>query len=50
VIYSRWVGQIARVGETRHAYRILVGKPLGKCHLGDQERDEKVTLRWILGK
>jgi hypothetical protein len=26
----RWAGHVARMGETRNAYRILVGKPGGK--------------------
>jgi hypothetical protein len=26
----RWAGHIARMGEKRNAYRILVGKPEGK--------------------
>jgi hypothetical protein len=26
----RWVGHVARMGEKRNAYRILVGKPEGK--------------------
>jgi hypothetical protein len=26
----RWAGHVARIGETRNAYRILVGKPEGK--------------------
>jgi hypothetical protein len=26
----RWVGHVARIGEKRDAYRILVGKPEGK--------------------
>jgi hypothetical protein len=29
----RWAGHIARRGETRNAYRILVGKPEGKIPL-----------------
>jgi hypothetical protein len=28
----RWAGHVARVGEKRNAYRILVGKPKGKSH------------------
>jgi hypothetical protein len=27
---TRWAGHIARMGEKRNAYRILVGKPEGK--------------------
>jgi hypothetical protein len=26
----RWAGRVARMGETRNAYRILVGKPEGR--------------------
>jgi hypothetical protein len=26
----RWAGHVAQMGETRNAYRILVGKPEGK--------------------
>jgi hypothetical protein len=26
----RWAGHVARMGETRNAYRILVGKPEGR--------------------
>jgi hypothetical protein len=26
----RWAGHVARMGETRSAYRVLVGKPEGK--------------------
>jgi hypothetical protein len=26
----RWAGHIARIGEKRNAYRLLVGKPEGK--------------------
>jgi hypothetical protein len=28
----KWVGHVARVGEMRNAYTILVGKPEGKNH------------------
>jgi hypothetical protein len=30
----RWVGHVARIGEKRDAYRLLVGKPEGKRPLG----------------
>jgi hypothetical protein len=30
----RWAGNVARMGETRNAYRILVGEPEGKTPLG----------------
>jgi hypothetical protein len=28
----RWVGHVARMGEKKNAYRLLVGKPEGKNH------------------
>jgi hypothetical protein len=37
----RWAGHVARIGETRNAYNILVGKPEGKRPLGTQRR------RWV---
>jgi hypothetical protein len=30
----RWAGNVAKMGEKRNAYRILVGKPEGKRPLG----------------
>jgi hypothetical protein len=30
----RWAGHVARMGEKRNAYRLLVGKPEGKRPLG----------------
>jgi hypothetical protein len=37
----RWVGHVARMGEKRNAYMILVGKPEGKRPLGRPRR------RWV---
>jgi hypothetical protein len=37
----RWAGNVARIGEKRNAYRILVGKPDGKRPLGRPRR------RWV---
>jgi hypothetical protein len=37
----RWAGHVARMGEMRNAYRILVGKPEGKRPLGRPRR------RWV---
>ena len=34
----RWVGHVARMGERRGAYRVLVGKPEGKKPLGRPRR------------
>jgi hypothetical protein len=37
----RWAGHVARIGEKRNVYRLLVGKPEGKRSLGRPRR------RWI---
>jgi hypothetical protein len=37
----RWAGQVARMGEKRNTYRILVGKPEGREPLG------RPTCRWV---
>jgi hypothetical protein len=37
----RWVGHVARIGETRNECGILVGKPEGKRPLGRPRR------RWV---
>jgi hypothetical protein len=37
----RWPGHVARMGEPRNAYRILVGKPEGKRPLG------RPRCRWV---
>jgi hypothetical protein len=31
-LMMRWAGNVARIGEKRNAYRLLVGKPEGKSH------------------
>jgi hypothetical protein len=37
-IWMSWAGIVARVGETRNVYRLLVGKPEGKRPLGRPRR------------
>jgi hypothetical protein len=37
----RWAGHVARIGETRNVYKILVGKPEGKRPLG------RPRHRWV---
>jgi PAS domain-containing protein len=37
----RWTGHVARMGENRNAYRLLVRKPDGRRHLGRPRR------RWL---
>jgi hypothetical protein len=34
----RWAGHVARMGEGRNVYRVLVGKPEGKRPLGRPRR------------
>jgi hypothetical protein len=46
----RWAGHVARMGEGRNVYRILVGKPEGKDHLEDQGVDGSMGSKWILGR
>ena len=43
----RWAGNLARMGEKRVVYRILVGIPERKNHLGDPFVDGRIILRWI---
>jgi hypothetical protein len=47
----RWAGHVARMGETRNVYRILVRKPEGKSPLGRPRRwwvdNIKMDLRQI---
>jgi hypothetical protein len=42
----RWAGHVARMGETRNAYRILVGKPEGNRPLGRPNVGGWTKLKW----
>jgi hypothetical protein len=42
----KWAGHVARMGEGRGAYRILVGRPEGR-RLSGRPRDGRITLKWI---
>ncbi|KAJ4447635.1 hypothetical protein ANN_09642 [Periplaneta americana] len=47
---SRWTGHVARMGESRNAYNVLVGRPEGKRPLGRPRRrweDIKMDLREV---
>jgi hypothetical protein len=53
VIKSRrmwWAGHVARMGEWRGVYRVLVGRLEGKRPLGRPRRRWRITLRWTLGR
>jgi hypothetical protein len=44
----RWAGYVARMGEKRNAYRILVGKPERKIPLGRPRRRCKDNIKIYL--
>ena len=46
----RWVGHVARVGEGRDVYRVLVGKPEGKRLLGRPRRRWEDNIKIDLQK
>jgi hypothetical protein len=46
----RWTGRVARMGEKRNAYRLLVGKPEGKRPLGRPRRRWVDNIRMHLGE
>jgi len=46
-IRMRWAGHVARMVEESGVYRVLVGKPEGKNHLGDLGVDGWIILGWI---
>jgi hypothetical protein len=51
VINSRkmiWAGHVARLGEMRNAYKVLVGKPERKRPLGRPRRARKNNIRMDL--
>ena len=43
----RWAGHVARMGEERGVYRVLVGKPKGRRRWGDLGVDGWIILGWI---
>jgi hypothetical protein len=46
----RWTGHVARMGEKRNAYRLLVGKPGGRRPLGRPRRRRVNNIRTDLGE
>jgi len=46
----RWVGHVARTGERRGAYRVLVGEPEGKRPLERSRRRWQDTIKIHLKK
>jgi hypothetical protein len=50
LLLLRWAGQVARMGEGRGIYRVLVGKPEGKRPLGRPRHrweDNKADLQEV---
>jgi hypothetical protein len=46
----RWAGHVARIGEERGAYRVLVGRHKGKRPLGRPRRRWENNIRMDLGE
>jgi hypothetical protein len=46
----RWAGHVARMGEGRGVYRVLVGRPEGRDHWEDLGVGGRIKLRWTLGR
>jgi hypothetical protein len=46
----RWAGHVARMGEERDVYRVLVGRPEGKRPLGRPRRRWEDNIKWTLGR
>jgi len=46
----RWAGHVARMGEGRSVYKVLVGRHEGKRPLGRPRLSGRITLRWTLGR
>jgi hypothetical protein len=46
----RWAGHVARLGEKKNAYKLLVGKPEGKRPLGRPRRRWVDNIRMDLGE
>jgi hypothetical protein len=44
----QWTGHVARKGEKRNAYRILVGNPEEKRPLGRPRYRFRIILKWAI--
>jgi hypothetical protein len=44
------VGHVARMGEEKKVYKVLVGKPKERTHLKDWGIDGRIGLEGILGR
>jgi len=46
----RWARHVARIGERRGLYRVLVGKSEKQRPLGRPKRNGRIISRWIFRK
>jgi hypothetical protein len=46
----RWAGHVAGKGDSRCAYRVLVGRPEGRRPLGKLRVSGRIVLKWIFKK
>jgi hypothetical protein len=46
----RWTGHMARMGERRGAYRVLMGRPVGRRPLERPRNRGEAILKWIFKK
>jgi hypothetical protein len=46
----RWAGHVARMGEGRNMYRVLMGKPEGKGPLKEQGLEGRMGSNWTIGR
>jgi len=46
----RWAEHVARIGESRCVYRVLVGNLRERDGLEDPEVDGRIILRWVFRK
>jgi hypothetical protein len=44
----RWAGSVARIGEKRNAYRVLIGKIEGMIPPGRPDAGGWIILKWTL--
>jgi hypothetical protein len=45
----KWAGRVARMGEERKLYKVLVGKPKGRRSLGRPRRRWEQNESWEIG-
>jgi hypothetical protein len=45
-----WVEHVARMGDERNVYKVLIGKPEERHHSEDQGVGERIRSKWILGR